>query len=199
MAINVGYSVGWGYPSETTVGSRIFSMVYVLTGIFMIALSLGYFAQSIISSSKSWYVTALRQEKFRTASFRQRIMLWMKMHKGSLMLISLWLIWIAAMVIFSLNTTKWRFTEAVYFAVSSLSTGGLWSIPADSPDWHFAVGTTAKYTLLTLLYLTCKCCLSLLYLLYSHVMINLSTFYIKSFCPTKVLSRCAFSSFLYLL
>lgn len=140
MAVNVGYSVGSGYPVETTIGSRVFSMVYVLTGLFAVALLLGYFARSMISSSKNWYVAALRQEKFKTASLLQRIVLWRKMHKGSLKLIALWIMWIAAMVIFTLATVKWRFTEALYFAVSSLSTGGLWPIPADSPDWYFAVG-----------------------------------------------------------
>lgn len=140
MAVNIGYSVGWGYPVENTVGSRIFSMIYVLSGIFAVAVSLGYFAQSMISSSKNWYVTALRQEKFKTASLLRRIVLWRKMHAGSLRLVALWIVWIAAMVLFTMYTVQWRFTEALYFAVSSLSTGGLWPIPSDSPDWYFAVG-----------------------------------------------------------
>jgi hypothetical protein len=43
------------------------------------------------------------------------------------------------MIVYSMAFFKWNFREALYFAVSSLSTGGHWSIPKDSPDWMFAM------------------------------------------------------------
>lgn len=140
MAVNVGYSIGWGYPGEDSDGSRVFSTIYVLIGASAVAASLSYFAQSMIASSKNWYTEALEQEKFRTANRFQKFMYYLKMNEGSVKIICVWLLWIIALIVFSSVTVKWNFTQALYFAVSSLSTGGLWAIPNDSPDWYFGFG-----------------------------------------------------------
>jgi hypothetical protein len=140
MAVNVGYSIGWGYPSENSDASRVFSTFYVLTGASAVAASLGYFAQAMIASSKDWYAKALEQEKFQRATYLEKLIVYMKMNDGSLKIVAIWLLWILCMIVFSLATVQWNFSEALYFAVSSLSTGGLWAIPSDSPEWYFGVG-----------------------------------------------------------
>ncbi len=39
-----------------------------------------------------------------------------------------------------MNTVKgWTFIEALYFAISSMSTGGLWAIPPNAPDWQYGI------------------------------------------------------------
>jgi len=140
MAVNVGYSIGWGYPSEFSDESRVFSTFYVLVGASAVAASLGYFAQAMIDSSKRWYAKALAQQKFEHSTPREKLYLWVRLHEGSLKIVGIWITWILAMIVFSLCTVRWNFTNALYFAVSSLSTGGLWAIPSDSPEWYFGVG-----------------------------------------------------------
>ncbi len=56
MAINVGYSIGWGYPTEIDDMCQLFSVVYVLLGSSAVAAALAYFAQTIVTSSKKWYL-----------------------------------------------------------------------------------------------------------------------------------------------
>lgn len=141
MAVNVGYSIGWGYPREDAIDIRMFSIVYVLVGIAGVATALGLFAQSIIASSKHWYSKATAQAKFAKATRLTRMRLWVKLHHKQFQIIGLWLAWVVLMIIFALwNIERWDFPTALYFAVSSLSTGGLWAIPSDSPDWYFGVG-----------------------------------------------------------
>lgn len=152
MAVNVGYSIGWGYPSENSNGSRVFSTFYVLVGSSAVAASLGYFAQSMIASSKNWYAKALTEQKFKSASSLEKCIYWAKMNESALQIIAMWFVWIVAMITFSLCTVKWNFSEALYFAVSSLSTGGLWAIPSDSPEWYFGIGTLFLSVLCSLCY-----------------------------------------------
>lgn len=140
MAVNVGYSIGWGYPAEDSNSTRAFSTVYVLVGASAVAASLGFFAQSMISSSKDWYAEALEQQRYKTASYHERFFAYMKLHEAAFKVIGIWILWIAAMIAFSMSTVKWNFSQGLYFAVSSLSTGGLWAIPSDSPDWYFGIG-----------------------------------------------------------
>ena len=153
MAVNVGYSIGWGYPGEDSNGSRVFSTFYVLVGASAVAASLGFFAQTMIASSKDWYAAALHEEQMKTASWDVRAKLWIEMNDGALKVIATWFLWIVILIVFSLATVKWNFTEAMYFAVSSLSTGGLWAIPSDSPDWYFGFGETTLQTLCFILHL----------------------------------------------
>ncbi len=140
MAVNVGYSIGWGYPLETTDLARTFSTVYVLIGASAVAASLGYFASSMIASSKNWYVNALNHHHYKSSTALDKFIFWVKLNEGPLKIVSLWVFWILSMVTFSMCTVKWSFGQALYFAVSSLSTGGLWAIPTESPDWYFGIG-----------------------------------------------------------
>ncbi len=55
MAVNVGYSIGWGYPLEKDNKLLWYSIFHVLVGASAVAASLAFFAQSVVSSSKEWY------------------------------------------------------------------------------------------------------------------------------------------------
>lgn len=50
----------------------------------------------------------------------------------------IFLLWVFIGVLWSCLAIEWPVIEGVYFAVSSLTTGGLWPIPEDSPAWHYA-------------------------------------------------------------
>jgi hypothetical protein len=56
MAVNVGYSIGWGYPVEINDGAKFFSVCFVLVGASAVAAAVGYFAQTMIESSQDWYL-----------------------------------------------------------------------------------------------------------------------------------------------
>jgi hypothetical protein len=140
MAVNVGYSIGWGYPNEIDDITRLFSTAYVLVGASVVAASLAFFASSIISASKEWYATALQERKLRSTDTRRRVRAWILLNQSALQFLLVWLLIIGALVAFSVVEIQWDFSQAVYFAVASLSTGGLWAIPKDSPDWYYGVG-----------------------------------------------------------
>lgn len=140
MAVNVGYSIGWGYPAEPTDMDRLFSVVYVLSGASAVAAVLGMFAQTMIASSKNWYAAALADAQYATATGRRKWWMWLRMHGTTLRILAAWIVWVGALSGFY----AWRvddrasWVESLYFAVSSLSTGGLVAIPADSPDSDYA-------------------------------------------------------------
>ncbi len=135
-------SDGWGFPIEINEGSRFFSTVYVLVGASVVAAALGFFGQSMIVSSKEWYNEALLDEEKheRDRVWHERLLKWFSRHDNAVKTIGLWVVWISAMILFSCVTVKWSFIDGLYFAVSSLSTGGLFAIPNDSPDWYFGIG-----------------------------------------------------------
>lgn len=140
MAVNVGYSVGWDNLHSIGPGLKIFSTVYVLVGSSIVAISLASFASSIISASNEWYATALQERKLQSDDLLRRIRAWLRLNRAPLQLLFLWIVIIIALVAFSAVQIGWDYSQAVYFAVSCLSTGGLWAIPPDSPAWHYAVG-----------------------------------------------------------
>jgi hypothetical protein len=54
---------------------------------------------------------------------------------GACKMIFVWIIWVIILLTFSCMNVEWSFINGLYFAISSLSTVGLWAIPSDSPDW----------------------------------------------------------------
>lgn len=140
MAVNIGYSIGWGYPIEIDSTVKIFSCVYILIGSSAVAAALGYFAEHIVSRSKIWYADAiLRDELHHDGSIYSRLKIWLQLESNKLRSILIWILMLILMLGWSLACVKWDFIDALYFAVSSLSTAGAWAIPDDSPDWYFGV------------------------------------------------------------
>jgi hypothetical protein len=141
MTINVGYSIGWGYPVEIDHACMVFSIFNVLVGASAGAAALSYFAKSMIASSKNWYSEALMEESVaHDTNFVKRLGAYIMLHKTQFKAISLWIVWICALVIWSMKSVKWSLTEAFYHAIASYSTGGLYALPQDSPDSYFVIG-----------------------------------------------------------
>lgn len=140
MAVNVGYSIGWGWPLEQHQPVLWYSVFHLLVGASAVAAALGYFARNMIAVSRDWHVQALKVEQIQvTKRWHEVLWCWIQVNITPLRIIALWLWWITMMVAFSCSTVEWDFIEGLYFALSSLSTGGLWPIPNDSPDWHFGI------------------------------------------------------------
>lgn len=149
MAVNVGYSIGWGDIPEDD-SSQLFSTFYVIVGASFVAAALGYFAQNIISDRDNWYVNELQRVAYEKTinqpdlGFAARCDVYINYHIEKFRGIFVWAIFIvtATGCAWGLNE-DYNFINALYFAVSSLSTGGLHSLPADSPNWYY--GLTGLY------------------------------------------------------
>ena len=151
MAINVGYSIGFGYPAEPYTNYHWFSSLYVIIGASFVAVALGFFADKIGEDHDNWFINMVQQEKYEAAfaagkSWKSKFKHTFIQHAPAIRAVGLWLAWIGIMIFYSMVNVGWSFTEAQYFAISTCSTGGHWSIPNDSPDWMF--GVTGFFALL---------------------------------------------------
>lgn len=152
FTVNVGYSIGWGWPVERDKASIIFSTLYVLSGSSAVAYALGRFASTILSDDKEWYVKALQKDMARQA-YRQRkhttrFFTWIYRNYSLLYPVMIWFAWMLLGALASYFVIdKWDSYQSVYFAVSSLSTGGLYAIPRDSsPQLYLAGGKLTTIT-----------------------------------------------------
>lgn len=144
MAVNAGYSIGWGYPYEVSSVSQIFSTVFVLIGSSLVAACLGFFAQGIVDDTDNWYENARQQTEFDEAQKSDSVIVrwksWWQFYSIQINSILLWVLWIFAATVWALfSIEEWDFADAILFAISSLSTGGLLGIPSDSPDYYFGI------------------------------------------------------------
>lgn len=147
-AVDVGYSIGWGYPAEETNGQMIFSVIYCIIGASFVAMALGFFADSVIEDSQSWFDNL--QEKAEYEAVMQQGTLYyktkeyLKFHWLKVRIVLLWFIWLLFGIIFVAATHQDNFAEGLIFSVTSMSTGGLRGLPTDAPDWEwFVVGAFA--------------------------------------------------------
>lgn len=147
MMINVGYSIGWGYPTEVDRRGLWFSVFNVFVGATAISYGLRLFAQSVLSESKSWYAIALYERTMADMSVSRttKMIEYTKTHSKKLLTISVFIIWVMAMVWWSSRTfQKWKIVQGVYFAVSSLSTGGMFPIPEGASDESYITGENSS-------------------------------------------------------
>lgn len=153
MAINVGYSIGWGDIKEDQM-SKLFSIFQVLIGSSFVAAALGFFAQNVVENRNNWYTAELSHEAYKAKMVRLEeqhnyVMLtisWLTFNSVKLLPVFLWIIFILGAsfsAYFLLEGEGVTVIDAVYFALSSLSTGGLQALPENSPDWMY--GMTGVY------------------------------------------------------
>lgn len=144
MTVNVGYSIGWGYPSETNQNYLFFSSAFVLVGSSFVAVALGFFADKISEDHDNWFTNLMQQKEYEAAftgdtTLAKRFKAIFDMHEPTIRAVLVWLIMLGIMITYSMLEVGWSFQNAQYFAISSLSTGGLWAIPDDSETWMFGV------------------------------------------------------------
>lgn len=155
-AVNVGYSIGFGVLNERPGGdlSFIFSTVYILFGAVAISMCLSCIIEHAVHGKKSpWYreMHAARRRSQRQSLLQPPLPTstpapylppfwdYIINHSDRILCIIIWLIYIIFGTGWSCGVVGWGFWEGLYFAVSSLSTGGLHGIPSYSPDWMFFV------------------------------------------------------------
>jgi hypothetical protein len=123
-------------------------MVYLLIGASMVAAALSIFASSAVAKSHSWYQDLLKEEEKNSvdATLYTKLKDVVMLNIESIKVIGSWFLMIIILTVWSLSSiNQWSFAEALYFAVSSLSTGGLFAIPNESPDWYFGFGKTLPF------------------------------------------------------
>ena len=149
MAVNIGYSIGWGdIPEIGHRGSQWFSTVYVLVGASFVGAALGLFAEYIVADRDDWYDRERQEliyaEKTKDCPWYARIFHFIWHHRLKLRPIVLWIIFVIIATISAWKTNEeFDFTNSLYFAVSSLSTGGHYSLPLGNKEWIY--GMTGFY------------------------------------------------------
>ena len=68
MAVNVGYSIGWGYPLDPDLTSEWFSTFFVFIGAGMGTYTLGCFLVICTKTSRQWEV-ANEETKYNTNTY----------------------------------------------------------------------------------------------------------------------------------
>ena len=144
MAVNIGYSIGWGDMIEDDTYARIFSTIYVIIGASFVAVALGFFADQVVADNDDWFLNAqqLAEYEYNTSKeqpLSTRLIEFIRFHSSKFKMLLLWLLFIGGMVAYSLiEFSDWSIDESLYFAVSSLSTGGHWSL-SPTKDWIYAM------------------------------------------------------------
>lgn len=144
MAINVGYSIGWGDIPED-LHSQMFSSFFLMVGSSFVAAALGYFANFVILDADNWYVNEIQREAYLNYLAENednrvlKALAFMQYNFEKVRAVALWFAFVFFGTFFAamLNADHWNVVNAFYFAISSLSTGGLYSLPPNSPDWYY--------------------------------------------------------------
>ena len=149
MAVNIGYSIGFGDISESdNLGSQWFSTLYVLVGASFVGAALGIFAERIVADKNNWYQkeqeSLMYAEKIKDCPRAARMFYFCKFHRERLRPVLLWVLFVIVATFSAWQSNdEYNFTNAVYFAVSSLSTGGHYALPSGNKDWVY--GLTGFY------------------------------------------------------
>ena len=133
-----GFSVGFGAFPDPNNGSRWYTIVNVLIGASLIAGALGLFVEIMLESGdviledEKKKLNAKRVEANSGNAFpppeptplSERAAAFYKKNKTRVQVTSAFFVWIAIGTVFGVVNQDWDFTQALYFAVTSLSTGG---------------------------------------------------------------------------
>lgn len=143
FSINVGYSIGWGVLHEWTPWSKLFSVGYLLVGAIFVSRWLAHLIEHALQESDDAYDQLLIQQRLRSSlkakGLWAEVYIFFVMNNSRLFTIYLWVVYIFFGVAWSIGAVGWSTIDALYFSLSSMSTGGLQGVPADSPDWVFLI------------------------------------------------------------
>ena len=130
-----------------------FSSAYILVGAGLIALNLVVIGRKIEDAASNVVFDGLkRREDYekdmsRENPFYMRIRAFMQYNAPYLLVILLWIIWLAFITVWSIFATineedpekSWDFAYAQYFAVSLCSSAGSFSLPSSSDTWAYGL------------------------------------------------------------
>jgi hypothetical protein len=120
-----------------------------MVGASFVGTALGFFAQHIVDARSNWYETEVLRKAYEASvieykyNYFIRGKLFIEYEFDKLKGIFLWVIFLFVGTACAWSLNNWTFVNALYFSISSMSTGGLYSLPADSPNWYY--GMTGFY------------------------------------------------------
>ena len=136
-AVNVGLNIGWNWDLEESDGSKVFSIFYLLLGYFLLALMVLYLGELVINRQ-----TTLRHDTDASVGEQDD-----EVHGHGLAIgifAAVWVAYVAVGVIWSTLLIDWSVLDGFYFALSSLSAGGMYTIPDTADDYIY--GLAGIYT-----------------------------------------------------
>jgi hypothetical protein len=145
--VNVGYAVYWD-TFDTDSIEKSFSVFHLIAGQLFLSFALAAFARMLIGSKASWYLEALhlrdletkRQNQSALDNFLDSVLFYANKVKA----VFFFLLFLVFGVAYSCSIVHWSFQQGLYFAVTCMSTGGIWSLPDDATDEELFV--TALFT-----------------------------------------------------
>lgn len=142
MAVNVGYSIGWGNLLDKNDPSKVFSIIYLLVGAIFVSNFIVSIVEGAVSEGNNSLENKIIADHIRRSSSLKGTLLnfyiYVVLHNSKLMIIYVWFIYVIIGGVCSCVAIGWSFLDGIYFAVSSLSTGGLWAVPLSSDDYVWA-------------------------------------------------------------
>lgn len=153
-AVNVGFNIGWNWEIEESDDSKIFSLFYLVTGFFLLALLVVFISEVSLNRERRYkhfvrYIEYLEYEEEVKAglaepeSFGDTCNRWAIQNYVTLALCAILFLWVVVGVIWSCLVLEWSVLDGLYFSLSSLSAGGMYSLPDDTPEYVY--GVTAVY------------------------------------------------------
>lgn len=118
MALNIGYSIGFGYPSEESNQYLYFSTFYVLIGASFVGMALTFFAEKISKDNENWFTKMEhKQEIEKTMRAKESritgtIQAYVHHCASALKALAVWLIVVVCMIVYSMVLFDWPFREA---------------------------------------------------------------------------------------
>jgi hypothetical protein len=144
MSVNVGYSVYWTSEESDPI-EKAFSVAHLLVGQVFMSVLMAVVASNLIITKSVWYGEKQLQEQLKIQreqdSLLELIYHYLQYLFSKFKVTLLLIVWLAIGAFWSCYTVKWPVIQGLYFAITSLSMGGIWSIPENSKDAsYFFVG-----------------------------------------------------------
>jgi hypothetical protein len=146
LQVNIGYSIGWNYPATPNDSpTLLFSIGFEFLGSSAVAYSLQIFAECVLLDDRAWYVKALKREQHevdrKSDDWKVKFRSWVESQSENLIPFCLCILWLCGGGLVAwFYIQHWTAYESVYFAFSSLATGGQIEIPEDSPTRYYLIG-----------------------------------------------------------
>jgi hypothetical protein len=133
----VGYSIYWG-KYETDVIEKCYSVFHLLCGQLLMGFALAAFARMLIGSKANWYLEALQlrdlEEKRSNQTKVENLLDNINHYMNKVKPAFFFSLWLTFGVVWSCKTVDWSVMNGFYFAVTSMSTAGIWPLPQDATD-----------------------------------------------------------------
>lgn len=140
-AVNVGYSIGWGLLGDFSTGCKVFSVFYILVGAVFATRAIVSLAENVMKGDGDLYQQYLERRRLKLTTkltgLSADYYIWFLMNWWNFLAVYIWLLYWFFGVWWSCALLRWSFVDGLYFSISSMSTGGLYTFAEDQPNSTF--------------------------------------------------------------